>query len=91
MCAILQIFFATALPDLTSLAISNENSTIGNTSVTIDVFRLQVESELFGIQGSRFLPGGIVVILGGQNVGQSEQTRPQYAIIFDIDRLSFRL
>jgi hypothetical protein len=69
MCTILQIFFATALPDLTSLAISNENFTIGNTSVTIDVFRLQVESELFGIQGSRFLPGDIVVILGGQKRG----------------------
>ena len=69
MCAILQTFFATALPDFTSLAISDQLSSLGLTSVTIDVFRLKIEAELFSIQVSRFFSGNIVVILGGNERG----------------------
>jgi len=69
MCAILQTFFATASPDPTSLAVSDQLSSLGLTSVTIDVFSLELESKLLGIKVSRFLSGNIVVISGSQKRG----------------------
>jgi hypothetical protein len=65
MFAIFQTFFATASPDLTSLAVSDQLSSLGLTSVTIDVFSLELEPKLFGIQVSCFLSGDIVVSSGG--------------------------
>jgi hypothetical protein len=66
---ILQIFFATAFSNLTSLTISDQLSSLGLASVTIDVFSLELESKLLGIKVSRFLSGNIVVISGSQKRG----------------------
>jgi hypothetical protein len=72
-----QSFFTTALPDLAGLAIRNQCFPLCKASVTVDIFRLQIEPIRFNKKRSRLSLAASSSFWAARKVGQIEQTRPQ--------------
>ena len=73
--AVLQASLTTALPDNTGLTIPDEPPSFGFASVTIDLFRLEVQSEFLEIQCGSPCPGDIIVMQSCQKCGTARTNK----------------